>query len=83
MVECIGPEFYSKISSGEEGSNRIGQGPVSSLDRAILEGSFCSSGSDFITFGSKEVSNIRVVVKFPSLIQVDVFVLARVPRGIL
>ena len=68
MVECIGPEFDRKIGASEEGSNRIGQGPVSSLDRAILERCFSSSGSDFVSLGCEEVSNIRVVVKLAALI---------------
>ena len=78
MVECIGSEFHSKISSSEEGSNRIGQGPVSSLDRAIFERSLSTSGSDFIPFGYSELSNAGVVIKLSSLIKMDILVLASI-----
>jgi hypothetical protein len=37
MIEGIRPEFYSKVSSSEEGPNGIREGPVSALDWAILE----------------------------------------------
>jgi hypothetical protein len=56
---------------------------VGALNRAILERSFGSSGSDFISLGCEEISNNRVVVKLAALIKMDVLVLASVPGGIL
>ena len=81
MVKCIGPKFDSKVCTREEGSNRIREGPVSSLDRSILERSFSSSGSDLITFGGEEILNCWIVIEFPALIHVNILVLAGVARG--
>ena len=61
VVECVGPELDSKVGASEEGSNGIREGSVSSLDRAILERGFSSSGSDFVSLGCEEVSNIRLL----------------------
>ena len=83
MVECIGPELDHKVGASEEGSDRIGQGPVSSLYRAILERSFIASGSDFISLGGEEISNIRVVIQFSTLVKVDILVLTSITGGIL
>ena len=83
MVEAIGPELDSEIGSCKEGSNRIGQGPVSAFNRAILERSFGASGSNFVTFESEEVSDIVIVVEFAALVQVYILVLAGFARAVL
>ena len=83
MVESIGPELGSKVCANKEGSNRIREGSVSSLDRAILERSLSTSRSDFIPFGSKEVLNLWIVIEFSLLIHVNIFVPAVLSRGIL
>ena len=83
MIKCIRPELNCEVSTSEEGSNGIREGLVSAFNRSILEGCLGASGSDFVSFGSKEISNSRIVIKLTTLIKMDVLVPASVPRGIL
>ena len=83
MVKCIGSEFYRKVGTSEEGSNRIREGSVSSLNRSILERGFSTSRANCITFGGEEVLDRWVVVEFAALVQVDILMLAVNSRGVL
>ena len=83
VVEGVGPELDSKVGASKEGSNGIREGSVSSLDRAILERGFSSSGSDFVSLGCEEISDSRIVIKLSALIKMDILVLTSVPGGVL
>ena len=83
MIEGICPELDSKVGSGEESSNRIREGSVGALNRAILERSLSASGSDFIAFGCEEIPNVRVIIELAALIKMDIFSFASVAGGIL
>ena len=62
MVKSIGPELDREICSSKEGSDRVREGSMRALHRAILEGSLCASRSDFIALGGEEVPDIGIVI---------------------
>ena len=76
MMECVGPKFWGKVSSEEDGSNRVGDSQVSAFDRSILVGSVCTSRSDVIAVAFKEATHFWIFVEFATLVKVDIFVRA-------
>ena len=73
MMEGVRPELDGELSANEEGTNGIGDSQMSTFNRSILIGSVGTSRTNLKTMATKKGSNLRIVVEFTALIQVDIF----------
>ena len=79
-MKGVRPEFDGKVGAMKHSAKSISNGEVCAFNGAILVGRVGTSREDLITKLAKELANLGVSVKFPSLIHINVFVWAS--RGI-
>ena len=73
MEECIRSELDIKSSTLKESTNMITNRTVSALNGSILMGRIYTSWKDFVVPIRKEILDIRIAVKFATLIKVNIF----------
>jgi hypothetical protein len=70
-MEGIGPEVGVEIGSSEHHAQGIANGLVGTFDGAVLVRAVSAGGQNIVAMTLKESANFVVVVKFASLVQVD------------
>ena len=73
MMESIGPELGIELCTKQKRTNRVGNSQMGALDRTILVGGISASGTEDIAETLEKSLNFRIVVKFTTLVHVDVF----------
>jgi hypothetical protein len=71
-MEGIGPKTGIKIAANQHGAKGIPNGLVGALYRAILVGTIGTCGADGVSMALKESANFLIVVKFASLVKIDI-----------
>jgi hypothetical protein len=72
-MESIGPESCVKVGTSEHGGAKsIANGLVRTLDRTVLVRTIRACGENVVTVALEESTNFVVVVKFATLVKVDV-----------
>ena len=74
MSECMRPEFNINIIAEKEGTHRVCDSKMSTLDRTILVRSVSTCRPNFMSKVTKQTCNFWIVIKFPSLIKINMFV---------
>ena len=74
MVEGIGPELDGKVCTMKHSTECICDGEMCVFNRSILVQRISASQTEIVVVLFEELADFWVMVQFPSLIHVDVFV---------
>ena len=74
VEECVRPKLDIQIRTNQQGTDMITDNAVSAFNRAVLMRGIGACRMNFISMFCKDIDNIRVRIKFATLIHKNIFI---------